>query len=198
MSILNFRQQAFCEAYVILREGAAAAIEAGYSAKRAKQTAYDLLQLQTIKDEIDRLSAIRDADFGMRSGDVLREIANVAMADIGTLLTWGVEELVTEDGEPLALPNGDPVTRPLVLPVNSADLTELQRRQVKSVSMSKEGVFKIELHDRLKALELLGKHLGLFAADNKQKGEAQANTIAALVAAAQGTPLMPNAMTDDD
>lgn len=183
---------------MIRREGAAAAIEAGYSAKRAKQTAYDLLQLQTIKDEIDRLSAIRDADFGMSAGDVLREIANVAMADIGTILTWGVEELTTEDGEPLALPNGDPMTRPVVMPVNSRDLTDLQRRQVKSVSMSKEGVFKVELHDRLKSLELLGRHLGLFEKDNKQKGEAQANTLAALVAAAQGTPLMPNAMTHDD
>lgn len=180
------------------REGAAAAIEAGYSAKRAKQTAYDLLQLESIQDEIARLQVIRDADFGMTSGDVLREIANVALADIGTFLTWGVEELTTEDGEPLALPNGDPLTRPFVAPVSSFDLTELQRRQVKSVSMSKEGVFKIELHDRLKSLELLGKHLGLFAADNKQKGEAQANTLAALVAAAQGTPLLPNAMTSDD
>ena len=49
-----------------------------------------------------------------------------------------------------------------------------------------------------KALELLGKHYGLFEKDNKQKGEGLADAISALVASAQGAPLMPNAMSDDE
>ena len=102
------------------------------------------------------------------------------------------------EGDILSMPNGDPVMRPIVKPIHSDRLTPKDRRAIKSVSMSKEGVFKLEMHDRMKALELLGKHYGLFEKDNKQKGEGMADAITALVAAAQGAPLMPNAMGDDE
>lgn len=195
---LTALQQAFCEHYVKLREGKAAAEAAGYSARTAVKQAHQLLQLDSIRVEIDRLQAIRDADFGMTAGDVLREIATVALTDIGVLMEWGEREVEDGEGMPLCLPNGDPVMQPVIKPVDSDRLTPSERRAIKSVSMSKEGVFKLEMHDRMRALELLGKHYGLFEKDNKQKGEGLADAISALVASAQGAPLMPNAMSDDD
>ncbi|WP_042245868.1 terminase small subunit [Paracoccus sp. PAMC 22219] len=199
MTRLNSRQEAFCQEYVIRKDAKASAIAAGYSESRAKQTGFELLQYDHIISEIARLQAIRDVEFGMTAADVLREIVIVALADIGQMLTWGMEEVFDEGGLPLTLPNGKPVMRPVCHPISSQQMTEYERRAIKSVSVSKDGTFKFELHDRMKGLELLGRHLGLFDKDNKQKGEASANNaLAALVAAAQGTPLMPNAMTYDN
>lgn len=195
---LTALQQSFCEHYVKLREGKAAAEAAGYSLRTAVKQAHQLLQLDSIRAEIDRLQAIRDADFGMTAGDVLREIANIGLFDIGTVLEWGEVEVEDGEGDILSMPNGDPVMRPIVKPIHSDRLTPKERRAIKSVGMSKDGVFKLETHDRMKALELLGKHLGLFEKDNRQKGEGMADAITALVSAAQGAPLMPNAMGDDE
>lgn len=195
---LTALQQSFCEQYVILREGKAAYEQAGGAARVAKAEAHKLLQRDDIRAEIDRLTAIRDADFGMTAGDVLREIANVALFDIGTVLEWGEKEIEDGEGMPLTLPNGDPVMQPVIKPVPSDRLTIKERRAIKSVAMSKEGVFKLETHDRMAALQMLGKHLGLFERDNRQKGEGMADAISALVASAQGAPLMPNAMGDDE
>lgn len=52
---LNARQRAFCVAYVKLRNGAAAAREAGYSERAAKEQAARLLTNAHVRDEIDRL-----------------------------------------------------------------------------------------------------------------------------------------------
>lgn len=195
---LSALQQAFCEQYVILRQGKGAYVAAGGSPKSAEVNSHKLLQRDDIRTEIDRLTAIRDADFGMTAGDVLREIAKVAMFDLGDVMEWGEKEVETPDGDVMSMPNGDPMMVPVVKPVDSYRLTPDQRRAIKSVSMSKEGMFKMEAHDRMRALEMLGKHLGLFERDNRQKGEGMADALAQLVAEAQGAPLMPGALDDDD
>lgn len=195
---MKARQTLFCQAYVLCLDAQKAARDAGYSPKRAKQTGYDLLQLDEIQTEIAHLRAIRDANFGMKAADVLREIADIAMTDIGDVLTWGMEEVEGENEGLATLPDGKALMRPVIKPVRSLSLTDSQRRAIKSISVSKKGVFKIELHDRLKALELLGRHYGLFEKDNKRKDQAGANTVAALVEACQGPPLMPNAMNEDN
>uniref|UniRef100_UPI003AD9129A hypothetical protein n=1 Tax=Paracoccus sp. T5 TaxID=3402161 RepID=UPI003AD9129A len=64
-------------------------------------------------------------------------------------------------------------------------------------SMSRNGTFKIEVHDKLKALELLGRHLGLFEKSDKQKGSGSADTLAQFIADCQGAPLMPRARSYD-
>ncbi len=187
------RQQAFCEQYVILRDGAKAAVAAGYSPKRAAVTAYEFMQRDDIQAELTRLREIRDKDFGMTAGDVLREIAQIALADIGDVLEWGLEEVLDPDGLPMTLPDGQPIMRPVITPVNSRDIDPGKRRAIKSVSMSEKGTFKLELADRSKALEMLGRHFGLFEKDNEQAGKAAAGSVAALIAACQGKPLMPGA-----
>lgn len=198
MTRLTARQEAFCREYVIRKDAKASAIAAGYAEGRAKQTGCELLQYDHIACEIARLQTIRDTEFGVKAADVLRELVNVAMIDIGELLTWGMEEVEDENGLTLTLPNGEPVMRPVCRPIPSRQMTEHDRRAIKSVSMSRDGTFKFELHDRMKSLELLGRHLGLFHKDNKQKGEAAAGTVAAIIASCQGPPLMPIAMTYDD
>lgn len=189
MPHLTARQEAFCREYVIRKDAKASAIAAGYAEGRAKQTGFELLQYDHINFEIARLQAIRDTEFGIKAADVLREIAAIAMVDIGRLLTWGWEEV--EDK------NDQPVIRPFCRPVPDDHMTEYERCAIKSMGMSRNGTFKIEVHDKLKALELLGRHLGLFEKGHKQKGAGSVDTLAQLIADCQGAPLMPRA-TDYD
>lgn len=195
MPRLTARQEAFCREYVIRKDAKASAIAAGYAEGRAKQTGFELLQHDHINFEIARLRSIRDAEFGMTAADVLREIAVIAMSDIGQLLTWGQEQV--EDGHSVRLPDGKPVERLFCRPIPSCRMTEDERRAIKSMSMSRNGTFKIEVHDKLKALELLGRHLGLFEKSDKQKGAGHVDAIAQLIAHCQGAPLMPRAMDYD-
>lgn len=197
MPRLTARQEAFCREYVIRKDAKASAIAAGYAKGRAKQTGFELLQHDYINFEIARLQAIRDVEFGITAADVLRELAAIAMSDIGQLLTWGVEEVLDENGLPLILPNGKPVMRPFCRPISSHQMTDHEQRTIKSLSMSKNGTFKVEVHDKLKALELLGRHLGIFDKNNKKNGDGPVDTVAQLVAACQGTPLMPKEMAYD-
>lgn len=194
MTRLNARQEAFCREYVLLKDAKASATAAGYAKSRAKQTGFELLQYDHITSEISRLQAIRDAEFGMTAADVLREIAAIAMVDIGQLLTWGMEEVKDKNGLLLTLPSGRPVMRPFCRPTASREMTEHERRAIKCLSISRNGTLKLELYDRLKALEHLGRHLGLFEKSNHQKGVGFADALSQLIADCQGKPLMPNAV----
>ncbi|WP_297389786.1 terminase small subunit [Acidiferrobacter sp.] len=53
---LNARQEAFCQAYVRLRVGSQAAIEAGYSVKGARQVASTLLTYANILARVQELA----------------------------------------------------------------------------------------------------------------------------------------------
>ncbi len=44
-----------------------------------------------------------------------------------------------------------------------AQLTPRQRAAIKEVSITPEGALHVKLHDKIRALEALGKHLGIFA-----------------------------------
>jgi phage terminase small subunit len=128
---------------------------------------------------------------------VLREIAAIAMVDIGRFLIWGREEVEDENGNPVRLPDGEPLLRPFCRPIPSHQMTKHERRAIKSMRMSRNGTFKIKVHDKLKALELLGRHLGFFEKNAGQKGSGSANTMAQLIADCQGAPLMPRARSYD-
>lgn len=121
--------------------------------------------------------------------DVLRGWMQIAKADIRDVLEWGLEEVIGEDGLPMTLPNGEIIMRPVITPRNSHDLPKHISAAVAEVSMSEKGVFKIKMHDKMKALDSLARHIGLFKEDNEQAGAAAAGTVAALIAQAQGTPL---------
>lgn len=63
---------------------------------------------------------------------------------------------------------------------DTAELTDSQRRAIASIEKSTTGV-KVKFYDKLKALELLGKYLGLF--DTHPEDTRQTNLLQCLVAA---------------
>ena len=82
---------------------------------------------------------------------VVRELAKVAFGDTRKLMKWG--------------PDG-------VLLTDSDTIDEADAASVSEVSETKSkdgGSIKLKKHDKVKALELLGKHVGAFETDNRQR-----------------------------
>jgi hypothetical protein len=77
------------------------------------------------------------------------------------------------------------------------EMPENVRRSISSIEFDNNGVAtakvgKVKLHDKLRALDCLMKHLGGYMEDNRQRGLAVAGTVAALMEAIDGrsTPLV--------
>ena len=60
-------------------------------------------------------------------------------------------------------------------------LKPAQRAAVAAIEKSSSGI-KVKFYDKMKALELLGKHLGMFDTKTPQKPEAKSNLLEMLVA----------------
>ena len=88
--------------------------------------------------------------------NVLAELAKIGFADIKQYLRYGTEKVqVDVDGE------GNPVYD-YKQTVEAKPSDEVDGTLVSEVSIGKDGTFKFKLHDKMAALDKMGKHLGLF------------------------------------
>ena len=138
---LTDKQERFCGEYLQDLCGAQAAIRAGYSASSANRIAARLLSKVHIQKKVEALKAERAKRLDISAERVLKELARLAFGDPAEIVSVGRRGRIT------------------VKP--TADLTEDQRRTIQAVSETPNGI-KIKFADKLRALELVGKHIGLF------------------------------------
>lgn len=135
------------EEYLIDLNATQAAIRAGYRAgnnQRASEIGSELLHKTPVSQEIEKAMAERSRRTGITQDRVLNELAKIAFAnakDIIDFKTAAVKENATE--EDLAC------IQSVKVKTQNSDKGTLEERQV-------------TLYDKKSALELLGKHLGLF------------------------------------
>ena len=147
---LTPKQRAFCEEYLIDLNAAAAARRAGYSVNYSNNQGTTLLNLPNTRAEIDRLIAERSQRTRIDEDRVLHEIMLIASFDPA--------DAFAEDGSILPLREMPADFRRAI---DSLDVTELF--EGKGQDRSPTGHAKrLRFADKLKALELLGKHLRLF------------------------------------
>jgi len=141
---LTAKQQRFVEEYLIDLNATQSAIRAGYSVKNAGKIGSELLQKTRIKSAVDKALAIRSRRTGINQDRVLLELAKVAFLNSVDVINMD-EATIRGDAnrEDTAAIASVKVKR---IPTEDGDITE---REVKT-------------YDKLKALELLGKHLGMF------------------------------------
>ena len=124
---MNTKQKLFVAEYVVDHNGAAAAVRAGYSPARGKETGYRLLQIPAVSQAIAKLDAERRERLGVDAD-------------------WVAEQLVAVyeksfQGAPRTDRDGKPVR------------VEVDGERIMVFDWSPSGANK--------ALELLGRHLGM-------------------------------------
>jgi len=142
--VLTSKRQRLIEEYLVDCNAEKAALRAGYSASWAHAKSHQALRepemAAALKEAMDKLS-IRT---GITQARVLEELSLIAFGDLAEFVEWGPGGVRMKDGASL-----DPEKRRAL-----AEVAE---------TVTKEGGSqRVKMHDKLGALNLLGKHLGMF------------------------------------
>ena len=164
MAKLTAKQQRFCDEYLIDLNATQAAIRAGYSPKTAEQLAYQLLQKTSVQNHISELQKKREKRTEITQDSVLHELALIAFAKVSDYARVVEKDAMVEvDGNmvPVLDVDGNQVKYRTVEPILTDELTEDQKKAIAVIKKGRDG-FEIKPYSKIQALELLGKHLGMF------------------------------------
>jgi phage terminase small subunit len=161
VSKLTPKQKRFVEEYLVDLNATKAAIRAGYSEKRASEIGYQLLQKTTVSEAIREAMQARSERTEITQDMVLRQLAKIAFADLTEFVTW------EEEGNVVLKPSDK---------VDGTILTEVLE-DVTDFGDFQKTKKRVKLPDRLKALELLGKHLGMFKEKIEHSGSVTNNVV---------------------
>ena len=137
----NRRYEDFCQFYLKLNNATQAAIQAKYSKKTAGSKGTQLLQIVSIKLRLDYLKSEIAEKCGVTAEMLTREYKKLAFSNM--------QDFEDEDGKTIPLHK---------LPCDVAAAIQ---------TIDAYGDFK--LHNKEKALDSLGRHIGFFEKDNNQQ-----------------------------
>lgn len=162
MTLLNFTMQdnhkRFADRYFETLNGKESAIYAGFSEHTAKQQAWQLLQLEEIQEYLTALKAEYSEKTGITRQRVLDEYAKIAFFDI--------REVFDVDGGLVHIKQMDDKAAGAISSIKSSEEWGEDDNGDRTVI----GTLKeVKVFDKIRALQDLGKHLGLFEKDNDQK-----------------------------
>jgi phage terminase small subunit len=130
-----------------------AAIRAGYSKRTAFQIGKENLHKPTIKAAIDVAIEERKKRIGITADEVIRELALIGMVDMADFVE------IDEGGAVRAYP-----LNTLAAGKSRIIKKVKEKRVIKSTAEGDQvldSTYEFELYDKVKSLELLGKHLGI-------------------------------------
>lgn len=139
-------QRLFVQEYLVDLNARAAAERAGYSPKTARHVVQRLLSHPRINEAIQDAIKTRESRIQISQDAVVQELAKIGFANMGQFVRWN------DTG---------------VQMVASSDLTTDQTAAIIEITDTTNSVgnrnIKLKLGDKIRALELLGKHLGMFS-----------------------------------
>lgn len=160
---LTEKQKRFVDEYLVDLNATQAALRAGYSEKTAYSIGQENLKKPEIQLRLQERQKAREGRTEITQDKVLAELAKIGFASITDYLEYKtVQRVIGHDKD------GEPVIDWAML-VNAFDSAGVDGSAISEVSVSKDGTFKFKLYDKGKALELIGKHLGMF--DKSEQGE---------------------------
>lgn len=161
MAQLTLKQKIFVDEYLIDLNATQAAIRAGYSKKTAYRTGADNLIKPQIQAQIQKRMKDREERTEITQDFVLRELYAIANAN-GADFAKVVKKSITQ---PVLDAEGSLIQKEEFYNVVEIEPTDrLPDEKKKAIAGIKQGRHGIEVNtcDKIRALELLGKHLGMF------------------------------------
>lgn len=168
MSRVTKKQKIFVDEYLIDLNATRAYMAAYPNVKNpnvAAAAATRLLRNVKVSEEIKKRMNERSERIEITQDMVLKELAAVAFAkytDYGNVIE---RQAYYTDKKGMNIPLTDRNGKPLMIKDVDYELTEpmseWNKKAIKSIKPGRYGI-KLELHDKERALELLGRHLGMF------------------------------------
>jgi len=172
------RRRRFVDYYLVNLNGAKSAELAGYAGgKSARTQAARLLADEDVMAAISVGMTERAKRTEVTQDRVVRELARIAFADLRGLVRWGTYDRPPKEGAEPATENPEKSDTPeddegsevriagetldVVNLVPSDQIDPDDAAAVAEVGAGPNGL-RIKLHDKQKALELLGRHLGMW------------------------------------
>ena len=163
--LANAKHERFCQEYLIDLNGTQAATRAKYSAHTANEQAARLLANVSVKTRIAELKAIRNERTCVTQDRVVRELAMLGFSDLKHYitidpLTGAIQAKGFED-----MPPGE-----------SRALRSIKEDRAIKEDANGKGVtvydkVSFTMHDKIRALEILAKHLGMLVERHEMTGE---------------------------
>ena len=160
---LTPKQKRFVDEYIVDQNATQAAIRAGYKEKTAYAIGVENLKKPQIFAEIAaRLDKLLK-ETRVTQERVVHELAAIGFADITDYISVRGETVFIKD---------------------TSELTQAQRAAVASIKQGQYGI-EIKLNDKLRAVELLAKHLGMLE-QRELAAKQESNLFEAMIASAKG------------
>lgn len=149
---LTKKQKRFVEEYLVDLNATQAAIRAGYSTQTAYSIGDENLKKPEIKNAIEKALAERSRRTGVNADRVILELAKIAFVNPTDVINM---DEATVRGK-----------------ANREDTAAISSVKVKRIPTEDGDIVEREVrtYDKIKALELLGKHLGMFTDKFKVEG----------------------------
>lgn len=176
---LTEKQARFVAEYLVDLNATEAAKRAGYSEKTAYSIGFENLRKPEIQEAIQKAMSRREKRTVISQDRVLQELARVAFANGTDFARVIVRE------EPVEVVDEEGDLKQVVRRIQSVEIVDTDRvdpEKRAAIAGIKEGKYGIEVssYDKVKALELLGKHLGMFDGKGGRKDTGENNLLQAI------------------
>lgn len=139
---LTIKQKLFVKEYIVDFNATRAAIAAGYSEDSAYTIGWENLRKHDVQQAIQKELQKREKRVEVSQDFVLEQLAKIAGADIKAFIEYDK--------------NGNVSLKPY------EDIDGQVVSEISDTSTAHGRNKKVKLHDKMKALELLGRHLGMY------------------------------------
>ena len=155
---LSDKQKKFCEEYIIDFNQTQSAIRAGYSAKTAYSIGNENLKKPDIQAYIKELLSKREERTQITADMVVKEWAKIAFFDI--------RKIFHKEGGLLNPHDLDDETATVISSIKARDV---------KVGDDIETIKEYRLNDKMKALDMLAKHLGMLEKEKEDNNDTNVN-----------------------
>lgn len=153
---LNAKQKLFCEQYLIDLNATQAAVRAGYSENTAGAIGHENLKKPEIAAYISELQVQLAQNAKVTPEMVISELKKIGFSNIQDFI---------EEGNTIK----DLSSIPREIAASVKSIKKVQTDWGSGDDAGTKTSVSFEVYDKLSALEKIGRHLGIFEADNKQK-----------------------------